>query len=299
MLAKRLIMVCPTHFYANPETASTNAFQVLGGDEFASDQALSEFETMVETLKSHGIEVFVFESGVTNAPDAIFPNNWFATFPNQTMITFPMLTANRRIEREPKLIAAIQAIGDYKRKAMEELEKETPPQILEGTGSLMLDHERKIGFVGLSSRADLKAIKAFEDISGYKIHRFRTQDESGNPIYHTNVVMTLGEGFAVVGLDLVYEADRAALEEALKNTDRTVVKLSKNQVMRQFAGNMLQVESVDQKRSLILSKTAFDGLSGFQLEELNRWNDQLIVCDIPTIERLGGGSVRCMLAELF
>jgi len=298
MLASKIAMIRPLNFRANMETAVTNGFQDVRA-EVDPGIALIEFDRLVEALQSHDVDVSVFESTEIDAPDAIFPNNWFATLPDGDLFTFPMLAHNRRLEREPQILEELIDRGDYNHIDLEYLENENPPLILEGTGSLVLDHELRIGFAALSPRTDLDAIAQFEMESGYQIYTFNAGDKNGAPIYHTNVMLTLGNGFAIVGYETVLPSERKDLLQTLIDSGREVIQLTNDQVYNHFAGNMIQISNTRNERLLVMSQRASDSLTTDQRGRLRQYNDEIIVCDVSSIETLGGGSVRCMIAELF
>jgi len=299
MISNKVALVKPLKFYSNPETRSTNSFQNTSIHTQHDPAALVEFDAVIEKLKDNQIETLVFNSSMEASPDAIFPNNWFLTLPNKSMITFPMLNENRRAEREKAIINAIKDSGGYIHSSLVYLESLSEKSYLEGTGSLVLDHDSKSGFAAISPRTHQRAIQEFEHKTGYKIHTFETLAVGGVVIFHTNVIMTLGEGYAAVGMDLIEEKYRGAITAKIEALGKEIIVLNRDQCLRNFAANMLQVRNNQNERCLLLSTNAFQSLEPSQIDAFKKYNDRIIDFDIQTIERLGGGSLRCMLAELY
>jgi len=293
-----LLMVRPVSFGFNEQTAGNNHFQ----DREISHhpvhlQALKEFEMMVEMLKNHEIEVLVVNDTPEPAkPDAVFPNNWFSCN-NNAIYLFPMYALNRRTEKRKDIIeevkkkTGITAIHD-----MSHHEKNSA--FLEGTGSMVCDHQHKIIYACLSERTDEQLLKEYAVFTGYSTCSFSAADKNGREIYHTNVMMCIGEHFAVVCADAITnKEERHAMINKLELTGHEIILISHDQI-NSFAGNMLQVNSKAGVPFLLMSKTAASSLNPSQLTELKKYISPL-VADVTTIEKAGGGSVRCMVAELF
>jgi len=295
--ASKVLMVRPRSFQTNNETAATNAFQKNVGTSShdITRQAQIEFDQFKLKLESHGIEVVCHDEPMdAKTPDAIFPNNWFAVLPSGQVFLFPMCAPNRRREIQAPWIAPYA-----KSKSLVDLRYFCEQGVfLEGTGSLILDHNRKSGYACLSERTQFPAIKEFEKQSGYQIFSFFATDLRGVPFYHTNVMMTLGRKTAVVCLESISaEAERAKMGEMLTATGHEVVAISQQQVL-QFAGNMLFLSSQSGKNFWVCSEAAFQCLTELQRKILQKDGD-FITSALPTIEAVGGGSARCMLGELF
>jgi len=296
-----ILMVRPKNFGSNPETLLDNHFQASAEESKAQEvknQALEEFDAMVNTLREHDISVVVIEdTSEVVRPDAIFPNNWFTTHTSGAIATYPMKSNSRRIERREDVVEKLQeeySLG--KRYGFEYLEKEE--QFLEGTGSMILDRPNKIVYAGLSQRTDIRVLEKFAILFGYKKVVFHPLDSRGKSIYHTNVMMALGTDYAVICLEAIHlEEEKAEVVKSLKDTGKEIVDISFDQ-MDAFAGNMLQVKNKMGQPFLILSRTAYDSLTTEQIDRLSSLND-LIPIPIPTIETYGGGSVRCMMAEVY
>lgn len=295
-----VFMVSPDSFGFNPETARTNFFQkqtkIL--EKKVKNKALMEFNEMVSVLRAQGIKVFVVPSrkGI-ETPDAVFPNNWISTHENGTIILYPMLAPNRRSERQWSDIQKLLNITkDVIAHDLTYLEKEG--YFLEGTGSLVLDRKNKIAFAIESPRTSPIAVNIFCQITGYKSLIFHACDENDNAIYHTNVVMSIGNGFVIICPESIKDSkERQEVVSKLEKLGLEMIRITKSQ-MKNFCGNILELSSSDGKSKIVMSQTAFDSFSKEQKKSLRKYGD-LIPVKIPTIERVGGGSARCMLAEIF
>ncbi len=295
-----ILMIRPKSFGPNAETLKDNAFQSsskAGEEASIAKTALVEFDTMVEELRRHDIEVMVIEDKVEpNTPDAIFPNNWFSTH-GSSIVTYPMMAASRRAERREDVINKLVKERGYKKRYGFEYH-EDEDLFLEGTGSMVLDRDKKIAYACLSQRTSIKVLEKFTVLYDYKKVVFNAVDDKGSAIYHTNVLMTVGTDYVIVCLDTIKSAEeRAEVVDAIKSSGKELIDISLDQ-MNSFAGNMLQVKSKLGEKFLVLSKAAYDSLDTKQIDNLSSYN-KLITPQIPTIEKYGGGSVRCMIAEVF
>ncbi len=294
-------MIRPANFGYNSQTAENNTFQSNSKNDSISKiagMAIMEFDDMVNLLRSKGIEIIVINDSKTPVkPDAIFPNNWISFHGDGAVITYPMFAPNRRSERRVEIIEKIEESYKVTRRyTFEHYEEEE--MYLEGTGSMLLDRENKIVYACLSHRTDIRLLDKFCVLRGWKKVVFHAVDQIDKPIYHTNVMMAIGLDFAVVCTECIKnEEELAALTNSLIDTNKTIIDISYKQV-KSFAGNMLQVENKDKETFLIMSKSAHDSLSKKQINVLSGRNE-IVVIDIPTIEYYGGGSVRCMMAEMF
>lgn len=297
VFAAQVLMIRPAAFGYNPETAASNGFQVqLRGDGDGARAALREFDAMVFALETAGVGVWVWEDDLDPPrPDAVFPNNWLSTHANGRVYVYPMATVSRRREVRRDHVEAltrryrVMEVVDWSGHAER-------GQALEGTGSLVIDARRRRVFACRSSRTDAALVRGWAAREGHEALLFDAFDGAGRPIYHTNVLCCIGEGFAACGLALVPADQREALREALAETG-TCIELTAAQIDR-FAGNMLQLRTTDGTPLLVLSQAALDALRPDQRRALEQ-RTALLPVRIPTIEALGGGSARCMLAELF
>lgn len=300
LLASTILMVRPAAFGFNEETAANNYFQ--SNPDISKKQlqqtALTEFDNMVQTLRSHDINVLVIEDTKEPVkPDAIFPNNWLSTSPDGTVAVFPMYAANRRTEKRDDILQQI-AKDFVVRDVQDWSEYEVEGRFLEGTGSMVMDYENKMIYACVSERTSLSVLEKYAATNGYQAIVFLATDKNGMPVYHTNVVMALGEGFCVLCEEAIEEEwELIAVRQLLESTNHTIIAINREQ-MHQFAGNMLQVKNNKDEKFLIISQTAFDSLRMEQRQMLEAYSTLLPVA-VPTIEQVEGGSVRCMMAEVF
>ncbi len=295
-----VLMIRPAHFGFNEETAASNAFQQKSDLSDHADiraKALAEFDGMTQQLRDAGITVLVMEDMPRPVkPDAVFPNNWFSTHQDGTIVTYPMYAPVRRLERREDLLQHLQQNFLVRRKIQLE-EYESINQFLEGTGSMVFDRSNRIVYACRSVRTSDYLLDRFCHLLRYDPVLFHALDAQGTPIYHTNVILTIGETFAVICLDMIPDRkEQNQLCESLAQTGKQVIEISAEQV-RSFAGNMLQLRNGQGKTFLVMSETAHRSLSSAQLFELQKHTDLLQV-SIPTIETYGGGGVRCMMAEI-
>ncbi len=300
-ITSHLLMVRPAHFGFNEETAGNNAFQKNDG-AFTPAQirrkAITEFDNFVHLLRAAGMQVTVIED--TDYPmktDAIFPNNWVTFHENGTVITYPMFSPARRLERRDDVL---QKLGkEYHIDNRVHLEtSESEEKFLEGTGSMILDRPNHLVYACISPRTDVGLLEEFCQITGFEKVAFTAVDGIGTPIYHTNVMMALGETFVVICLDTVKNpTEREALLQKFEETNKEVIEISLSQMLS-FAGNMLQVQNRSGEPILVMSEQAYKSLENNQIRLLNK-HTNLLYAPIYTIEKYGGGSARCMMAEVF
>ena len=296
-----ILMVRPAAFGPNGETAATNFFQSPTrklNDQSLQQSALKEFDNMVELLQKNDINVLVIDdTPAPIKPSAIFPNNWLSTSPEGIVSVFPMYAANRRPEKRDdilKLLAEKFVVKDLQDWSEFEIEG----KFLEGTGSMVIDHENKVIYTCHSPRTDVSMLEKFANANNYRAIIFLAVDKNGQPVYHTNVMMTLGEDFAILCEEAIEEEwELIAVRQLLESTAHDVIRISREQ-MHAFAGNMLQVKNNNGEKFIVLSQTAFDSLNENQKEELSA-RSKLLPVPIPVIEQTEGGSVRCMMAEIF
>jgi hypothetical protein len=293
-----ILMIRPSRFDFNKETAVNNSFQINSGDSSVPEKALQEFDQLVIQLRANHIDVTVVQDTIEPyTPDSIFPNNWISFHSDGTICLYPMFAENRRKERKPSVLYQISSKFKITN-TVDFTEQEERGRFLEGTGSMVLDREHKIAYACLSVRTDENVLQQFCDEMGYTPIVFEALDGEGYPIYHTNVMMCVGDQYAIICLDSIpHETERENLIQSLVGTGKIIVSISINQ-MNQFAGNMLQVENTLGTKYLVMSSQAFNSLTEDQTIQINRFNE-IIHSDISTIEKNGGGSARCMIAEVF
>jgi hypothetical protein len=300
--ASNIMMVRPASFQFNHETAESNEFQNniehLSREEILR-MAQKEFDTMVIELTSHKINVLVIEDTVTpEKPDAIFPNNWISMGQDGTMTIFPMKTKNRQLEKRQDIAELIQAKFQVNR-LIDLSHYEGLDKALEGTGSIVYDHIHKIAYACLSPRTELDLFTDYCNQIGYEAVSFHSFDTQGTLIYHTNVVMCIGSGYVVIGMDTITDsAEREMLEAKFKASQLEIIYLTNEQLLQHFAGNMLQVENMDGELFLVMSQRAFRSLTETQKIQIEKYA-AILPASIDLIEKIGGGSARCMMAEIF
>ena len=299
--AAAVMMIRPLRFTANALTAADNAFQKNGIPpvEVVIEAAQHEFDALAAKLAAAGVQVCVFDDTTEpETPDAVFPNNWITTHADGTVALYPMLAENRRTERRPELISRLTAEFGFRVHTIIDFSPyESAGKALEGTGSMILDRINRIVYACRSQRTDAEVLEEFCERFDYRAVLFDAVDRHGMPIYHTNVMMTLGTGFAVVCVDSVRDVtQREELLASLRQTGHEVIPISYRQV-GQFAGNMLELRA-GEKILVAMSQRARDSLDHEQLTVLER-HAQIVSSPINTLEDYGGGSVRCMLAEIF
>jgi hypothetical protein len=304
--AEAVLMVRPASFDYNPETAASNRMQrppaAAGGAE--GTQARKEHDGLAAALESEGVNVCLVEDTVEPPkPDAVFPNNWVSFHEDGTVVLYPMQAESRRRERRQEVVDAVtERLGFTVVRTVDLTSHEAEGRYLEGTGSLVLDHIERTAYACLSPRTDRVVLGEWCRELGYEPMVFSAVDRAGVPLYHTNVMLCIGEKAAVVGTEAIAPADRGRVVERLRGTGREVVEIGHAEIER-FAGNMLELGSWDEAlgdcRVLVMSEAARHALSADAFARLSACTDQVLAVPVPTIERLGGGSVRCMLAEVF
>jgi len=293
----QLLMIQPVYFGFNAETAVNNAFQKDTGTD-VQQLALQEFNAFVGLLRSHKVDVTVVEdSAEPVTPDSIFPNNWISFHSDGRIYLYPMFAANRRQERKSAVLDTIQATFKV-REIIDLTSSEAAQLFLEGTGSMVLDRENRIAYACLSPRTNELVLQEFCRIAGFTPLHFRAVDKNKTAIYHTNVMMCLGKTFAVVCLDAIpVEQERIKLLATLAETNKAVIDITLEQ-LDHFAGNMLQVMNEDGALLLVMSTQAYRSLTEQQVKALEQHNT-ILQASLHTIETTGGGSARCMMAEVF
>lgn len=301
--ADAVLMVRPRHFGFNAETAPSNRFQRPGGSELTAAQALAEFDAFAAALAGEGVTVSVApDSDEPRKPDAVFPNNWVSFHPDGTLVLYPMQAVNRRAERRREVIdCVVRDTGFEVRRTVDLTHHEKAGRYLEGTGSLVLDHVARVAYACRSPRTDEQVAREWAREMDFELELFGALDMRGAPIYHTNVVMSIGAGMAVVALENIDVADRQRVAARLGATHELLP--IDDAEMAAFAGNVLELGTWDEylgdMRILVMSATAQRALPAHKYARLYASVDAVLAVPIDVIERHGGGSVRCMLAEVF
>ena len=299
-----ILLIEPVAFGYNAETAANNYFMRVP-DEPAGriqDKALAEFRDMVALLRSAGIKVIVErDTPEPVTPDSIFPNNWVSFHERGTAVLYPMYAESRRNERQLDIFNRLESEGFTFPEIIDLCMYEQQRMFLEGTGSMVLDRENRIAYAALSERTNARVFREFCNQLEYEAVSFTARQQVGNQrlaIYHTNVVMSVAEQFAIVCMDAIDNpAERKQLVDRLRSCGKEVIEITEEQLHR-YAGNMLQLKNERGKLKLVMSGSAYASLRPEQISRLGFYTD-LLVCDVPTIEKYGGGSVRCMIAEIF
>ena len=300
--ASTVLMVEPIAFGYNSQTAENNYFQVEQKENNTQEKALEEFKGFVSKLQEKGINVITVQDTLEpHTPDSIFPNNWVSFHRDGKVVLYPMFAPNRRVERRNDILEKVKEQG-FKITAVDDRsDSEDHGQFLEGTGSMIFDHDNKIAYGSVSLRLDEELFRKFCDDYGYTpvvFHSFQNVGTQRLPIYHTNVMMCVADQFVVICLDCIDdEMEREKVQEVIKSTDKEVIEISEEQ-LQQFAGNMLQVQNEAGTKFLVMSETAYKSLTRLQIENIEKYCE-IIHADLNTIETNGGGSARCMLAEVF
>jgi hypothetical protein len=293
-----ILMIRPVNFGFNEQTADSNAFQNKAAqNNGANEAAQREFDGMVKMLCENGVDVTVVDdTPEPHTPDSIFPNNWVSFHADGGVFLYPMQAENRRLERREDIINGLE--DNFTVKHVIDLSRfEEDGKFLEGTGSMVLDRENKIAYACISPRTERGVLELFCQQAGYQPVAFDAVDEKGQAIYHTNVLMCIGSGFAVICLDSIPNPhEKLMVKESLLSTQKEIVDISFNQ-MNHFAGNMLEVKNKAGETLIVMSKSAHDALFEEQKTTLKK-NGRLVYSDITTIETIGGGSARCMMAEV-
>lgn len=296
-----VLMIEPAAFGFNAETAQNNYFQVNSENAETQSKALAEFSAFVEKLRSKGIQVITVKDTLEpHTPDSIFPNNWISMHSDGRVVLYPMNAVNRRWERREDILQMLKK--NFQVKEIVDLSApENEGKFLEGTGSMIFDHDNKLAYGSVSLRLDEALFREFCEKFGFKpiiFHSFQTAGGKRLPIYHTNVMMCVADQFVVICLDCIDdENERRMVVDAIVNSGKEIVEIKEDQ-MHQFAGNMLQVSNNEEKKFLVMSQSAYQSLMPEQIQQIKKYSE-IIYADLETIETNGGGSARCMLAEVF
>jgi hypothetical protein len=305
--ADAVLMVRPAAFGYNPETAGSNRFQKPYDPADAQDaaaKARGEFERLAAALTSEGVTVCAVDDTAQPAkPDAVFPNNWVSFHGDGKLVLYPMCNESRRRERRSDLIEEVVRRLNFKVSHLIDLTyHESEGKFLEGTGSMVLDHRERVAYACASARTHPELVREWGEELGYEAVTFEAQDRGGTPLYHTNVLMCIGERAVVIGSCAIAAADRPRVLERLRASGRELIEIDHTEI-EHFGANMLELgtwdEALGDARVLVMSATARRALKPQSYAQLSGCTDTVLAVPIPTIEKLGGGSVRCMLAEVF
>lgn len=293
-----VFMVLPVNFSYNEETAKNNEFQIKDESSDTQKLALQESNAFIKELKDNKVNVISVKDTLNpHTPDSVFPNNWFSTHEDGTLVLYPMFALNRRQERKPEFINAIKENFKTKR-IIDLIHYEDKNLFLEGTGSMVIDRINKIIYAAKSPRTSELVLDDLCNKLGYKKIMFDSYSKNNMPIYHTNVMMSIGIDFAIVCLESIKDKqEQNEVVSSLKNTNKTIVEITYEQ-LEKFAGNMLEIKNTDNERILVMSDTAYKSLNQEQITFLKS-KCKIIAPKIPCIEKNGGGSARCMMAEIF
>lgn len=297
-----IIMVPPNDFCFNHETAQDNEFQQNTDTPhyLIKENALEEFTLMVNQLRDHHLEVLLLNKhhGDPEMPDAVFPNNWFCARHDGSIDLFPMKTANRRAEVRPEALKKLLEHNGYQVNSFNDYQGHLD-KFLEGTGAMIFDHHHHKTYAALSERCDANLLSEYNSQRGYETVSFNSSSSQEKPFYHTNVMMSVGEQFAVICLESIKDPQqRAAVEASLKQDQKHIIDISLEQAEKHFCANLIQLRNLKNEPLIVLSESAYRGFAKEQLRKLEA-HGKLIPCDIHTIETIGGGSARCMIAENF
>ena len=293
-----ILMIRPVNFGFNEETAGSNAFQNRNTDKNGvHEKAVHEFDGMVNTLRNNDIDVIVVEDTINPyTPDSIFPNNWVSFHEDGTAYLYPMQAENRRLERREDILNHLKDTFNLKH-IVDLSGYENENKFLEGTGSMVPDRENKIVYVCISPRTNTDVLALFCKQAGYTAISFDAVDEHNKAIYHTNVLMCIGSKFAVICMDSIPNPhEKVLVKESLLSSQKEIIEISFEQ-MNQFAGNMLEVQNKAGESLIVMSQAAYNSLLESQKNSLKKYG-KLVYADIRTIEDNGGGSARCMMAEV-
>ena len=296
-----VLMIEPAAFGFNAETAQNNYFQVNSENAETQNRALQEFNNLVEKLRSKGINVITVKDTLEpHTPDSIFPNNWISMHSDGTVVLYPMCAVNRRWERRNDILEILKRNFSVK-EIIDFSAPENDGKFLEGTGSMIFDHDNKLAYGSVSLRLDEQLFREFCEKFGFEpvvFHSYQTANNERLPIYHTNVMMCVADQFVVICLDCIDdETERVNVVNAIVNSGKEIIEISESQMQR-FAGNMLQLQNPEGKKFLVMSLSAYQSLTPEQISNIEKYSE-IIYSDLETIETNGGGSARCMLAEVF
>jgi len=293
----KVLMIRPLHFVFNEETAVNNSFQVKDDTGNLTEKAVREFDFFVSELRNQGVDVTVVEdSPAPHTPDAIFPNNWISFHESGTYCLYPMFAPNRRKERKAEVLDIVKKKFHF-HKLIDFTRYESENLFLEGTGSMVLDRENRLAYACISPRTNIEVLDDFCGKLNYRPVVFHSTDESGLAVYHTNVMMCIADRYAVICLDSIPDpAEKKRVTDTIVSSGKEIIGISHAQ-MNHFAGNMLQLENDRKEKILVMSSAAWQALENDQRQKLSQYN-RIVHASLQSIETNGGGSARCMIAEV-
>ncbi len=297
--ARHIWMTEPVNFHCNVQTMETNTYQSPDPDDIAAVQhaALAEFRALRNAIVAAGVTVTT-TLGASDSPDDIFPN-WASTHIDDNgkrgVIYYPMLNENRRIERRPYMKELLEKTYDV---MLDLSDAEQNNVAMEGTSAIWMDRIQKIAYSAISARSDQAVAKKWCDFMGYDYVPFHTRNHTGKPVYHTDVMMFIGTGYAGLCLECIYPEDRERVREKIESTGREIILITAAQLL-DFCGNALEVVAADGTRKLVMSGSAYRGYTDEQKSAFLKYVSEIVYADIPTIQKYGGGAARCMMMELF
>lgn len=298
--AKTIMMMRPKHFGYDPASAETNAFQSIEGSDnqaYIQDKAIEEFDNAVKLLQEAQVNVVVIEdTDEPVKPNAVFPNNWVSFHRDTKVVLYPMMAENRRDERRPEIFDQLTAAGLAFDEFIDITHYEADNKFLESTGSVIFDYPREIAYACTSERTHPDVLRKLSEIMGFEPVIFDAFDRDGLPIYHTNVMMCLADHYVVICLESIPDEQRPTVQAALEKTGHEIVPITYDQ-MYNFAGNMLEVVNEAGQSILVMSEAAMHSLDLDQKKKLSE-HSRLLSVPIPTIEKYGGGSIRCMMCRV-
>jgi hypothetical protein len=296
--SSHLLMIRPVNFGFNAQTAVNNAFQSEQAAPGTQEKARQEFDEFVDLLRKNDIDVTVVDDcPLPHTPDSIFPNNWISFHSDGTLVLYPMFAENRRQERKPAVLDAIHQKFNVSR-TLDLSSHEDESFFLEGTGSMVLDRDSMVAYACISPRTDPVLLNDFAELMEYRVVSFDAMDKNGQPIYHTNVMMCIADRYAVICLDAIpAQHEKELVSSFIGESGKKIIPISLEQ-MNHFAGNMLQVQNLKGEKLLAMSSQAYNALRQEQRELLSSFN-RILHAPLDTIETNGGGSARCMMAEVF
>ena len=298
-----ILMIRPINFGYNEETANDNHYQIKNSIiKNSNESAQNEFDNMVKNLKQNGISVHVFQDDENDyTPDSIFPNNWISFHENGDVGLYPMYAKNRRLERRPEVLEFLEEEGFGIENIVDYSGAESENKFLEGTGSMILDRENRVAYCSISNRSNEDLFIEFCEDFEFTPVLFNSFQSVGNdrlPIYHTNVMMCVATDYVIICLDSIDDnKQRKNVSDFINDSGKKLIEISENQV-ESFAGNMLELVNDKGESVLVMSKSAEDSLNKNQKNTIKNYS-LIVSCDINTIEVCGGGSARCMMAEIF
>lgn len=293
----KILMRKPVNFSFNEETAGSNSFQNLTNSDNISEKVMQEWEEAKNEIESHGISVYSdFPDNEDFTPDEIFPNNWFSIQPGGELVIYPMEAKNRRLEKNHHILSWLKESFPIN-KTIDLSQFEEVNKFLEGTGSIVFDHDNCVAYCCESIRSNINLFEQLCRDLGYRSVSFLSVDLQGSPIYHTNVVMSVGSDYVVICLDSIENTmERSMIKFTVEESNKTLIDISYNQ-MNSFCGNIIELSNEQRELFTVMSKTSYESFTYDQISRIES-HSKIITCDVSTIEKIGGGGIRCMIAGI-